>query len=355
VKGNDAAVGYLESILGRASKEPKRIVFPEATDPRVLAAAARLSRGAVLQPVLLGNPELVVPSMHRDGIAPSTVEILDTRDQDHRQRCLGAVVEPLRRKGIDVDELRKLLRRPLYYGAAMVLGGWADGMVAGAVHVTADTVRAALRFIGAAKDARYVSSFTLLILRSPTAAGDDVLAFADCGVIPNPNADQLADIAVRTAHHYRLLTGRDPRVALLAFSTWGSASHDLVDKVVEAKEKLTDLGPDFTFDGELQLDAALVPEVARRKSPDSPVAGKANVLIFPCLHAGNIGYKLVERLAGAIAAGPILQGLSRPASDLSRGCSVEAIVLTSAVTAVQAQLQPTTDAARSSRLSAGST
>jgi phosphate acetyltransferase len=329
-------VAILESILERARQDRKRIVLPEALDPRVLRGVARLAREGIAEPLLLGEPGEIGPRAHAVGADLSGVIIEQPARASGRARCLEVASEALAGKGLGDEEIENLLEDPLYYAAAMVRAGQAAGSLAGAVHSTAETLRAALRIIGPAAKTQTVSSFFLMVLREPTDAGDDLLAFADCGLVPYPDEEELADIAERTAGHYRLLVGREPRVAFLSFSTNGSAQHESVDRVRRAREILLRAAPDFPLDGELRADAALVPEVGRSKAPGSLVAGRANVLIFPNLDAGNIAYKLVERLAGARAIGPILQGLERPANDLSRGCREEDIVVAAAVTSLQA-------------------
>jgi len=303
----------------------------------VLQAAATLAERGIVEPLLVGERDAITRAASKASVDLSGVTSEAPRGSALRDECLAAVEQAIRGKHSSSAALAETLNDPLYFAAAMVRAGKADGLVAGAAHATSATLRAVLRIIRPETDSGLVSSFFLMLLDRPAPSGAEVLAFADCGMVPDPDPDQLVEIGCRTAASFRLLVGEEPKLAFLSFSTRGSASHQAVDKVVAARERMQELGPDFVFDGELQLDAALVPEIAKSKAPDSPVAGEANVLIFPDLNAGNIGYKLVERLAGAQAIGPILQGLSGPANDLSRGCSVDDIVVAAAVTAIQAQ------------------
>ena len=319
----------------RARALRRTVVLPESHDPRILRAAARAAREQLVHPVLLGERAAVAAAARAAGADLGAVEIEDPATSPRRPACREAASSALAGKALGERDVDTLLADPLYYAAALVRAGLAHGSLAGAAHSTADTLRAALRIIGPESPHGLVSSFFLMVLRDPTPGGSETLLFADCALVPYPDERQLADIARRAVASHRALVGDEPRLAFLSFSTHGSASHPSVDLVRRACAALRATDPDFAFDGELQVDAALVPEVAHGKAPDSPVAGRANILIFPNLDAGNIGYKLVERLAGARAIGPILQGLARPANDLSRGCSEEDIVVAAVITALQ--------------------
>lgn len=327
---------FLDQIKNKARKLQNRIVLPEGTEIRTLKASEIVLKEQLAKIILLGNPEEIKEITEKEAINISGAEIIDPLVSEKRTAYAEMMVEMRKSKGLTIEEALKLLNDPLYFGPMMIKAGDADGELAGAINSTGDVLRPAFQFVKTLPGVSVVSGAFFLIFENKTIGDNGILVFADCAVMPDPDSKQLAEIAVATARTAVQIANIEPRVAMLSFSTKGSAKHDLVDKVVKATELAQEMAPELMIDGELQLDAALVQEVGQLKAPGSKVAGCANVLVFPGLESGNIGYKLVQRLAGAEAIGPILQGMAAPINDLSRGCSVSDIVTMVAITANQA-------------------
>lgn len=327
----------LRTILGTASSSDKIIALAEGDDPRVVEGAVKARKDGVARIILVGDTDKVSALLaEQSAMDIDGIEIHDPETSMHTEAFAAELFERRKHKGMTPEKAAEQITRRLNYAAMLVHMGLADGTVGGAVETTGDTVRAALQIIGKAPDSAMVSSFFLMLYHRDHHTVRGAHIFADCGLVVDPNEQELADIARASAASFKALTGETPRVAMLSFSTKGSASHPKVTKVTDALAIAKAADPDLLIDGDLQFDAAFVPEVAAKKAKDSPLQGKANVFVFPNLDAGNLGYKIAQRIGGADAIGPILQGLAKPANDLSRGCSAEDVLHMIAVTAVQA-------------------
>ena len=331
-------MNLLEHIVARAKSNKQRIVLPEATEERTLKAADRVLADDLADLILIGNPdELKTLAAKWDLHNIDKATIVDPLNNPKAEEYAELLAELRKKKGMTIEQARELVKNPLYLGCMIIKTEGADGQISGALSTTGDTLRPALQIIKCAPGVTCVSGAMLMLTHEHQYGDDGIIVMGDVAVTPVPTAEQLAQIAVCTAQTARSVAGiQDPRVAMLSFSTKGSAKHEVVDKVVEATRLAHELAPELKLDGELQADAALVPAVGEKKAPGSLIAGHANVLVVPNLEVGNISYKLVERLGGAVALGPILQGIARPVNDLSRGCSVDDIYKMVAITACQA-------------------
>lgn len=328
----------IESIIERAKSNRQRIVLPESLEERTIKAADKSIADGLAEIILIGNREEILKKADEFGLKNiSKATIIDPETSEKTAEYTNLLYELRKNKGMTPEQAAVLVKDPLYFGCLIIKNGDADGQISGALSTTGETLRPALQIIKCAPGISCVSGAMLMITKTPQYGDNGVLVFGDIAVTPAPDANQLAQIAVCTAQTAKSVAGiAEPRVAMLSFSTKGSAKHEVVDKVVEATKLAKELSPELHIDGELQTDAALVPSVGAKKAPGSEIAGKANVLVFPNLEAGNIGYKLVQRLGEADAIGPILQGIARPVNDLSRGCSVDDIYKMVAITACQA-------------------
>lgn len=332
-------MNILNEMLERAKANPQKIVLPEGTDERTLKAANEILKEGIAQIILLGNKAVIEDSASRLGLSNiGKATIIDPENNADANTYIDLLLELRKKKGLQREEAEKLVQNPLYLACLLIKNGDADGEVAGAQNATGDVLRPAFQIIKTLPGISVVSGAFLMFTKKPEFGENGLLVFADCAVHPNPTASELAEIAVATGKTTRAICGVEPKIAMLSFSTKGSAKHEMVDKVVEATKLAKIMAPDMEIDGELQADAAIIPAIGKSKAPDSSIAGLANVLVFPTLEVGNIAYKLVQRIADADAIGPILQGMAAPVNDLSRGCSVDDIVKLVTITANQAMV-----------------
>ena len=329
-------MGLMNKIWENAKIKKKKIALPEGSEPRTLNAAKKITQEGLAEIILIGNIDEINSSAKNENINIDNFKIIEPYKSEFFESYVNSFYELRKKKGMTPEEAKTLTSDPVYFATMMVKNGDADGMVSGAIHSTGDLLRPALQIIKTAPGISIVSSCFVMELPNSTFGENGILLFADCAINPNPNAEELASIAIATASTAKSLCNIEPRIAMLSFSTKGSGKHELVDKVIEATRIAKEKAPDLLIDGELQLDAAIVQKIGEMKAPGSHVAGKANVLIFPDLQSGNIGYKLVQRLANANTIGPISQGFAKPVNDLSRGCSVMDIVNVVAITSLQA-------------------
>lgn len=332
-------MNFIESIKERAKKDIKTIVLPEAEDIRTLRATEVALTEEYANIILIGNKQKIINISNSHNININSAVIIEPQTSKNYERYVNLLYELRKNKGMTIEKAKKLVLDPVYFGMLMVKDEEtkADGLVSGAIHSTADTLRPALQILKTAPDTKLVSAFFIMVVPNCEYGENGTFVFGDCGLNSNPTSEELVEIAVSSSKSFKQLVRKEPKIAMLSYSTYGSAKSTLTDKVIQATKLLKEKEPNLKADGELQLDAAIIPEIAKSKAPESNVAGEANVLIFPDLDAGNIGYKLVQRLAKAEAYGPLCQGIAKPVNDLSRGCSYKDIAGVIAITAVQAQ------------------
>ena len=330
-------MSFIENIKQRAKQDIKTIILPEAEDRRVLEAASKVIVQGFAKVILLGNKTQIENDSKENNIDLTGVEIIDIPSSTKKQEYAQKLFELRQAKGMTEEEASKLIEEPIYYGMMMLKLGEADGLVSGAAHSTSNTLRPALQILKTAPNTKLVSAFFVMCVPNCEYGEHGTFIYGDSGLVENPNADELSEIAISSSKSFKQLVEAEPKVAMLSYSTYGSAKSELTEKVIEATKLVKEKEPNLLVDGELQVDAAIIPEVSKSKAPGSPIEGNANVLIFPDLNAGNIGYKLTQRLAKAEAYGPLCQGIAKPVNDLSRGCSADDIVGVVAITAVQAQ------------------
>lgn len=330
-------MSFISEIKSKAKSDIKTIVLPEAMDIRVLQATQKILKEGFANIILVGKKEEIYELAEKNGIDISEAKIINPNESVEYEQYVNDFYELRKRKGMTLEKAEELMKDSVYFGMMMVKNGHADGLVSGAAHSTADTLRPALQILKTLPNTKLVSAFFLMIVPGCNYGANGTFVFSDCGLNQNPNAEELSEIAISSANSFKQLVGKTPNVAMLSYSTYGSAKSESTEKVIEATKLVKEKMPTLNVDGEMQLDAAIIPEIANSKAPGSSVAGKANTLIFPNLDAGNIGYKLVQRLAKAEAYGPLCQGIAKPVNDLSRGCSSDDIVGVVAITCVQAQ------------------
>ena len=330
-------MSFIETLKEKAKKDIKTIVLPEATDVRVLEAADKIGKESFAKVILVGNEDEVIKKAKENNLDISKAKIVDPEKSENKEKYIETFYELRKAKGMIEEEARNKMKDPVYFGMMMVKCEDADGLVSGAAHSTADTLRPALQILKTAPGTKLVSAFFLMVVPDCEYGENGVFIFADSGLNENPDSDKLSEIAISSAKSFKQLVGKEPKIGMLSYSTYGSAKSELTEKVIEATNLLKEKAPELKADGELQLDAAIVPEVGKSKAKGSEVAGYCNTLVFPDLNSGNIGYKLVQRLGKAEAYGPLCQGIAKPVNDLSRGCSSDDIVGVVAITSVQAQ------------------